>query len=180
MKTFILWISFLFFTMNVAAQTNYYTSDKTFYENGYTYQCDIVEGSKFVTLYNKSNKFTYVNQTNRNTGEIISIEQNRALQLMDDSWTRPKCNSIVNSAFSFAEKQRVKGFKVTVIMYINPDTGKVAEVKFRFASFNPYATIPVSVFRKIETELKNSIWFTPTGEGKKRNYIICGWRHEVK
>lgn len=180
MKTLVLWIGFLFFIMKIAAQTNYYENDKTFYENGYTYQCDVQEGSKHVTLYNKSNSLTYVDQVNRNTGEAFSIAESYFEQFEDDSWTRPKCNSVVNNAFSSAEKQRVKGSRFTIIMYINPNTGKVDEVKFQFVSFRPYATIPVSVFRKIETELKNNIWFIPTAEGKKRNYIICSWRHEAK
>lgn len=180
MKILIFWISCLCFSLSIAAQANYYVNDKTFYENGYTYQCDVLEGAKHVTLYNKDNKLTYVDQINRNTGELISIAQNRLEQFLDDSWTRPKCNSIVNNAFSPAEKQRVKGSNFTIIMYINPDSGKVSEVKFDFVSFRPYVTIPVSVFRKIELELKNNIWFTTTDEGKKRNYIICGWRHEPK
>lgn len=40
------------------------------------------------------------------------------------------------------------------------------------------ATIPVSVYRKIETDFKNSISFTPTAEGKKLNYIYYWWSHE--
>ena len=67
-----------------------------------------------------------------------------------------------------------------VTMYINPDNGRVAEVKFWFLTDDPYATIPVSVYRTIETNLKNQIWFTPTAEGKKFNYVMRFWRHEVK
>ena len=58
MKTIIL-LSLLssLFTFNLTAQTNYYTHDKTFYEDGYTYQCDVEEGSQSVTLYNKNSSY---------------------------------------------------------------------------------------------------------------------------
>ena len=45
-------------------------------------------------------------------------------------------------------------------MCINSDTGKVDEVEFSFMNFGTYATIPISVYRKIETDLKE--------KGKKR------------
>ena len=181
MKTIIL-LSLLssLFTFNLTAQTNYYTHDKTFYEDGYTYQCDVEEGSQSVTLYNKNSKYIYVEQINRYTGEQISIEQNRLSQFEDDLWTKPKCLSIVNNAFSPTEKQRVKGYEFTITMYIDPDSGKIIDVDFMFVTFNPYATIPVSVYRKIETEIKKNIWFTITPEGKKRNYIMLWWRQEPK
>lgn len=164
---------------NLAAQTNYYTHDKTFYEDGYTYQCD-VDASQSVTLYNKNSKYIYIEQINRYTGEKISTGQNRQSPLADDSWTKPKCFSIVNNAFSPVEKQRIKGNKLTITMYIDPDNGKVADVEFIFVTFNPYATIPLSVYREIETEIKKNIWFTVTDDGKRFNYIMLWWRQEPK
>ncbi len=178
MKTYILCIALLCCTIKAFTQTYYYSSTKSFNESGYTYQCDVLK--KHVTLYNKSNKYTYVDQVDRYTNKLISISENRAKLMEDDTWTKPKCYSIVNGAFSYVEKQRLKEYKILIIMYINPDTGKVVEVKFRFTSTDPYATIPVSVYRKIETELKEKIWFIPTDEGKRRNYIICGWMHGVE
>ena len=93
----------------------------------------------------------------------------------DDNWTRTKRHSIVKEAFTAAEKQRVKGRKLTTTIIINSHTGKVDEVYFDFVNFEPYATIPVSVFRKIELELKKNVWFTPTAEGRKLNYILLWW-----
>ena len=100
--------------------------------------------------------------------------------LESDTWTRSKRFSIVNSAFSASEKQRIKGHDFTIIMYINSGTGKVDEVSFEFPNFRPYATIPVSVYRKIETEIKKNIWYTPTTVGKKLNYIFYWWAQEPK
>ena len=56
MKTLIASICILFYVAYLHAQTNYYTTTKTFYESDYTYQCDVA-ASRFVSLYNKSNKW---------------------------------------------------------------------------------------------------------------------------
>ena len=40
--------------------------------------------------------------------------------------------------------------------YEDSDTGKVIEVDFDFLSTEPFATIPISVYRKIELELKKN------------------------
>ena len=42
-------------------------------------------------------------------------------------------------------------------MYINSSTGRVDEVSFEFHRSGPFATIPVSVYRKIETEIKKEL-----------------------
>ena len=47
----------LFYVSSLHAQTNYYTTTKTFNESGYTYQCDIPPYN-LVILYNKSNSST--------------------------------------------------------------------------------------------------------------------------
>ena len=57
-------------------------------------------------------------------------------------------------------------------MYISSETGKIAEVDFDFVTFNPLATISVSVYRQIETQLKENVWFVPTEYGKGLNYIF--------
>ena len=176
---FILFIISLFM-VELSAQTNYYSQDKTFYEDGYTYQCDVTEGAGLVNLYNKDSKYIYVKQINRYTGEKLSREEELLNEFEEETWTKPKCRSIVNNAFSSAEKQRVKGRKLITTMYIDPDTGKVTDVEFIFVTFNSYATIPISVYRKIEVEIKKNIWFKITPEGKKRNYIMLWWGQQPK
>lgn len=181
MKKILILISFLFSVVFALAQTtNYYMETKTFHEQGYTYQCDVIEKAKFVRLYNKENKFTYADQINRSTGKTITVAEENEEHIERETWSKPKCFSIINNAFSSIEKQSVKGKAFTIILYINPDDGKIGEVEYQFVSFGPYATIPVSVYHKIEVELKRDIWFTPTKEGTKYNYIFMGWRHEVK
>lgn len=180
-KKLLLVFCVLFFFIGMKAQTYYYNTTKTFNENGYTYQCDVTSGSKEVRLYNKSNQFTYILPKYKDGSPLAPRYWDKYVHLLeDDNWTKPLCNSIVNNAFSTAEKLRVKGRELSVTMYINPDNGRVSEVKFWFLTDSPYATIPVSVYRTIETNLKNQIWFTSTTEGKKFNYVMRFWRHEVK
>ena len=174
MKTLLTLLSILFCT-NILAQTNYYTSTKTFTENGYTYQCD-VSPSKMVTLYNKNNKFTYEQQVYKDTGKPFVMPDYGYIQLTDDdNWTRTKRYTIVRNAFSREQKQRVKGREVLITMIINTKTGNVDEVYFQFVNLHPYVTIPVSVFREIELEIKKNIWYKPTTEGRKLNYILRWW-----
>lgn len=170
-------ISFLC-SADMFAQTSYYTETKTFHENGYVYQCDVVQESKMVTLYNKENQLTYVDQIDKTTGKELPLFDELD-DVVDDDWTRAKSEEIVNRAFSVEQKKAVKGRVLLISMYISPETGRVVEVKFETATFCPFAKIPVSVYRQIEVGLKDSIWFTPTADGRKLNYIYRGWNQEI-
>ncbi|GHT11542.1 hypothetical protein FACS189426_13580 [Bacteroidia bacterium] len=176
--TLLVFISLFFIQNRTVAQTYYYNATKTFNENGYTYQCDIAT-SNMVTLYNKSNQFTYTHMYYKGTDHTYNYDgSNDAFDT--ETWTRATCYSIVNNAFSNSEKGRVRRESFGITLIIDSNTGKVIEVNFNFHKTDKYATIPVSVYRKIETELKANIWVTPTAEGKKLNYLMLGWRHEVE
>lgn len=178
MKRIITFITLWFCIVGATAQTNYYTTTKTFNQSGYTYQCDVPVG-QLVTLYNTENLLTYTDVVYKETGKFYSPELGDPLHILEeDTWTKQLCHSIVDNAFSDSEKSRVKGRTFGITMCINSETGKVDEVYFNFTAFGPYATIPVSVYRKMETELKSKIWFTPTAEGRKLNYIYLGWSDE--
>ena len=179
MKTLIIFISILFSATYMYAQTNYYATTKTFNQDGYIYQCD-VRASGFVTLYNKSNKLINVYPVYKNTGESF-VQTDAGIKLLEsDTWTRSKRFSIVNAAFSDSEKQMLKGHDFYIIMYINSSTGRVDEVSFEFHKSDPFAAIPISVYRKIETEIKKELWFTLTAEGKMLSYIFYCWAQEPK
>lgn len=175
MRTFILFLIILFCN-NVFAQTNFYKVDRTFYENGYTYQCDVNEKSQRVLLYNTENKLTYVDQIIKSTGKPISLDDCTA-SFEKDNWTKDRCRTIVRRAFSSDERKRLQGYGLYVAMYISSETGRITEVNFDFVTFNPLATIPVSVYRQIETQLKENVWFTPTEYGRGLNYIYIGWKY---
>ncbi|GHU79774.1 hypothetical protein FACS1894145_4640 [Bacteroidia bacterium] len=164
-----------------AAQTYYYNTTQTFNENGYSYQCDKPEWG-LIELYNTNNIYTYANYVYKDGSEITDTDilRGNTKLIESDNWTRQKCFSIINAAFSGAEKQRVKGQKFDVSMTINTSTGKVIEVDFRFMYNDPFATIPVSTYRKIELDLKSQIWFTLTNTGKQLKFIHRGWLHEVE
>ena len=161
--------------VNITAQTNYYTETRIFQEDGYVYQCDISH-KFFVTLYNKANRLTYVKQIFKDTKKVPGFGFDFD-DVVEDTWTWPKSRSIVNKAFTAEQKLRMKDESVGICMYISPETGKVIEVEFTFVTVSPFATIPLSVYRKIEVELKKQVWFTPTKDGKRLNHLLRGWMH---
>lgn len=170
----------LFSATTVFAQTYYYNHTKTFNEDGYTYQCDVPEW-KMVTLYNKENQFTYVDMVNKTTGKVYSpIINHDPSTFQSHKQVREKFYSIVNGSFSAAEKQRLKGDEFSITMCFNPETGRVMEVRFKFTTNNAFATIPLSVYRNIELQLKEHIWVTPTAEAVKYNYLFLNLRQGVE
>jgi hypothetical protein len=169
----------LLFIVAASAQTYYYDETKTFYENGYTYQCDNAVGN--ITLYNNQNRFTYAEKAYKDGSKLPEdIARGRVSAIEMETWSRPKARSIVNNAFPAQEKALVKGERLSISLYINPDTGKVIEVKFGFWNRSPFGRIPPSTYYKIEQQLKKEIWFTMTEVGKQLNFGFLFWGHEVE
>ena len=163
------------------AQTYYYNTSTTFSQTGYTYRCN-THSWGIVTLSNANNIYTDAKYVYKN-GKAFSdmdVMEGKVNLIEDDNWTKQKCMSIVDAAFSTAEKARVKGEEFDVSMTINPTTGKVIEVDFRFYKSGPYATIPVTTYRVIEQNLKSQVWFTLTSTGKQLKFVQRGWMHEVE
>lgn len=180
MKTIFTFILLACF-MAIHAQTNYYAVTKTFNEADYTYQCD-VQKSKMVYIYNKENKYTFVEQKYKD-GRLLEEEYYDAPRtdyVKDDSWTKSKCYSIVNNAFASFDKKRLKNRKLMISLYIDSNTGRVMEVEFNFTTTNPFSTVPLSIYRSIELEIKKHIYFIPTPEGNKLNYLFHFWRQEIE
>jgi hypothetical protein len=189
MKT-ILFISIMLFAVNAKAQTNYYTETKTFQGNGYIYQAnvervvdrllrsatvrstdiDMSDTSGRVTLYNKSNRFTYMEQTFKD-GSPINWQEWETTTKEDASEMQNKVRNIVLNAFSVTERQRTGDRGLMLAMYINSNTGEVMEVDFVFDTTSPFATIPISVYRKIELSLRNQVKFTPTTYGRRFSFL---------
>ena len=178
MKIFISLIVYLCYAVCIYAQSNLYKETKLIQEDGYTYQCK-VSSTILVDLYNIDQQFVKQTQTNRRTGKNSGIKDSYTPQFERETWSRPKCYSIVRNAFSEEEKQRLKGQRLTISLYIHPDTGKVVDVSFSFSNRENFATIPIDVYRKIELELKKNIWFVPTEHGKQFNYILLWWEQIV-
>ena len=168
----IIFITMLFCATLSVAQTNYYTTSKTFYENGYTYRCDLC-ASRFLDLYNVNNKWIGQFPSYKSTGERFVVPDAGI-----DLFTHASCleneekvENIVKAAFTAAQKQTITDQDITLTMYINTDTGKIDDVCFRFLNNEPYAYIPVSVYRNIELAIKENVQEVLTDEGRKLNFI---------
>ena len=181
MKKIFILISLLYNILLALAQTNYYAVTKTFNEQGYTYQCD-VSGGRNVTLYNKNNKWTYIKQMKKgtNTPFYVTPENYSPLYVKDknEAYNDSIFKVIVNNAFA-DYKGKMKGSKLTIITCTDSETGKISEVLFNFADFTPYATIPVSIYREIETKLIG-LKYTLTPLAKTLNYVYQWWPIEPK
>lgn len=181
MKAFIFFLSIMMCTyMNLSAQPNYYTETKTFHEIGYIYQCDVNRST--VYLYNVETRFyNKVEQIDLRTGKKYNGLLHMLPHLERESRTKPQCYSIVNKAFPAEIKAKNNGMELSIDLYIDPTTGKIADVVFCFPSdesITPYPLAPVSVYREIEVELKKTVQFTPSAEGKNLNYIFMFWMQD--
>ena len=154
-------------------QTTYYNGED------YIYQLDLIKETGIISLYNKENIFVNKDLVYKTTGEQPAIGYPEQ-RIEDDTWTRPKCFSIVNEAFAGLDKSKFVGKTMSVSLYIDSTTGKIVDVEFGFPTWFPYKDVPISVYRDIELGLKKNVWFIPTEAGKKMNYIYLFWMHEVR
>ena len=168
----IIFITMLFCAIFSVAQTNYYTTSKTFYENGYTYRCDLC-ASRSLDLYNVNNKWIGQFPSYKSTGETFVVPDVGIDLFTHASWlaNKEKVENIVKAAFTAAQKQTITDEELYIDMYINTETGKIDDVCFSFLNNKPYAYIPVSVYRNIELAIKENVQEVLTDEGRKLNFI---------
>ena len=181
MKKILILSSLLFNIIFVVAQTNYYAVTKTFHEKGYTYQCDVAKSGN-VKLYNSTNKWTYVDQMKKgtNTPFYVTVENYEPLTVKDKNsvYIDSIYKVIVNDAFG-SYKGKMKGFELFIILSISSETGEISELYFDFPNQTPYATVPISFYREIETKLVG-LKYTLTPLAKTLNYIYQWWAIEPK
>lgn len=183
MKTLLLSIACLLLNATTMfAQTindfgsNHYMETKTFVMDGYTYQCDVDQSTQVVHLYNKENKWTYIDHVYRDTGEhYIGPSSLRVTTIIDNPDMTRIAYDIIDHAFTKSMVKTFEDYRLTTTMYLDPDSGKVVEVLFRLTTFSPFAKVPLYIFRNMEVQLKEKISFTPTSEGRKLNYIMLSW-----
>ena len=166
-------ITLLFCVTNLFAQTNYYTETKIFNEVEYGYQCDVSSiGS--VYLYNKLNKWIGANQKIIETDEVFFYEDYFVDLTTHESWLqyRAEFNKIMRDAFSNLDRELLrKGGELFFEFYINPETGKVDDIRFYFDRDSCFVYLPISFFRQLELSLKEKCQLVVTDFGKKINYI---------
>ena len=116
----------------------------------------------------------------KNTPFYVTPENYSPLYVKDknEAYNDSIFKVIVNNAFA-DYKGKMKGSKLTIITCTDSETGKISEVLFNFPGFTPYATIPVSVYREIETKLIG-LKFTLTPLAKTLNYVYQWWAIEPK
>ena len=83
MKQIVLSILLCLASLSAYAQY-YYNNTKTFVEDGYTYQCDVLKGAAFVTLYNKDNKFIHVDAMNKVAKRLLIEGETYEKTLVED------------------------------------------------------------------------------------------------
>ncbi len=177
-KLSLLFVLLLGLSASVAAQTRYYNESKTFKEDGYTYQCDVMEKIGWVKLYNAEEKWVAAPVTKKGSSEpfVMLVEDYEPLTTAGKnakafSAAIAPCKKVATDILN-AYKTRLESDNLDITMGINPDTGKVEGVYFEFVNMSGYGTLPVSVYRQIEKGLIGK-QFTPTALGKTLSYIPC-------
>ena len=167
MKKSIIVLSLIFCALFAYGQESLYEEYKVFNEEGYTYICN-PQSNGYVDLYNKNNKWVNTCPKYKDTGEYLEFGVST---LEYDMNMKNVIQSVIYNAFTSEQIRTLRGYMLFAIMSLNSETGKLEEVYFSFKYYQPYAKIPVSVFRKMELELKEKVRFQPTEEGKKLDYI---------
>ena len=161
-------IGILIFCMtDASAQTRFYDTPRVFHEQGFTYESIII--GRHVFLANRDSRWIGVDLVRRDgtvRGYRPRIDRNNQNQM------EQLARTIVNNAFTPAERQRLRGSELWLTFYADSQTGVVDDIEFTFDKLSGFATIPVSTYRKIELELKNRIQFVPTAEGRLHNYLF--------
>ena len=174
MRTIVTFITILFCSSNLLAQTNYYTETKVINEADYAYHCKHTSIG-YILLHDKENKLTYNDLKYKDSGERYIPEDNEMDLLTDNGWIefRKVFYAIMQRAFSEYEKTllKINHQDLYIDFYIDTETGKVHEIAFSFPKNSGYAFIPISVYRNIELQIKDKCRFGITEDGKRLNYI---------
>ena len=163
-------IGILFCTV-ANAQAHLYNTTRTFREVGFTYQANVEHGR--VTLFNAANRYVM-------DGRRATFRDGRPVpqEFLDDPtpWTSPNSiaiipivTTIVRNALTPAERQRMGDNPLFVTMFVNQTATTpqpVTEVFFEFRPSSPFATLPVSVYRRIELEIIRQVRMMSTERGR--------------
>ncbi len=94
------------------------------------------------------------------------------------SHTTNELRAIVEACFTSEQKAAIKGNSLVIDAPVNPSTGKIEDVYFRFDKNSSFMNIPIETFRSIELTLKQKVTVKATSEGKKMNYFPFLWRQD--
>ena len=162
-----------------SAQTFFYNVSRTFQESGFTYRADV--RGNMVVLFNANNRHDFHRIQTFRDGSPLTVEFRRDLASPVTPCTStviPIVNNIVRNALTPAERQRMGNNHLMVYVYVNQEATTPqppTEVKFGFHNSSPFATLPVSVYRQIELELKRQVRYAPTARGRMTNFVRIGF-----
>ena len=169
--------------LSLSAQRNYdmfaleeYKSDTVYMEN-YAYVCDTVAVFDVVNIYNLGNH-PGRDIPQRKTGDPLSLDELFGFDIehvLIPTELNNKMGAIIDNAFSEEQAASLNGKKFWVILNISSSTGEITDVYFEYDIASGYISIPLSVFRAIELQLKEQIVFELTEEGRNMNYCYLAW-----
>ena len=154
-------ISALFCVSYLSAQNYYYDVTKTFYENGYTYQCD-VQRSKRVLLYNKENELTYTKWVFKDTGKEPPLPYN-----IDDVKDERYSKQMVNYEVTESAYANVSGKGTNFLIQLHDNGVKLLIDDFG-SGMSSFSTLRDYDFDVIKLDMG---FVQKLGENKKYNNI---------
>ena len=178
-KINIMLLGVMLFATGAVAQTFHYNTTRTFRETGFTYQANVSGG--WVVLFNANNRHNIDQEQTWRDGRMITIEDTRRFPSTVEPCVltiRTTVHNIVRNALSAAERQRMSDRQLMVVMQVNQTATTpqpVTEVWFSFPNNSPFATLPVSVYRRIELEIKRQVRLMPNAHGRELNFVQVGF-----
>ncbi len=182
-KKIYLVIVFLLGTLNVAAQRYYsiltaedYQSDTVRMDN-YAYVCDTLRGMR-VFLFNLESSGVHIENTYKDGTPLPLNPWDMKDQVVIDENIASKTLTILNETFSNELRRVLNGEPLDIVANISSDTGEITDIYFSFSAKSKYTVVPVSVFRNMETRLKNEVVFELTEEGRSLTFCSIRWREK--
>ncbi|MBQ3070896.1 MAG: DUF5043 domain-containing protein [Tidjanibacter sp.] len=179
-KKIYLVIVFLLGTLNVAAQRDYsiftladFRSD-TLHMDGYSYVCDTLRGFR-VYLFNLESNGVDIKNTYKDGTPLPLNPWDMKDQVVIDENIATKTLDILNDSFSNEQRGFINGDRLDIVVNVSSNTGEITDVYFSFSAKSKYTVIPVSVFRNMETRLKNEVVFELTEEGRSLTFCSIMW-----
>ena len=168
---------------NVFAQRDYsiftpadFRSD-TLHMDGYSYVCDTLRGFR-VYLFNLESNGVDIKNTYKDGTPLPLNPWDMKDQVVIDENIATKTLDILNDSFSNEQRGFINGDRLDIVVNVSSNTGEITDVYFSFSAKSKYTVVPVSVFRNMETRLKNEVVFELTEEGRSLTFCSIRWREK--
>ncbi len=183
MKKFLLVLLAFCAISNATAQRYYsiltaedYQSDTVRMDN-YAYVCDTLRGMR-VFLFNLESSGVHIENTYKDGTPLPLNPWDMKDQVVIDENIASKTLTILNETFPNELRRVLNGEPLDIVANISSDTGEITDIYFSFSAKSKYTVVPVSVFRNMETRLKNEVVFELTEEGRSLTFCSIRWREK--